>query len=124
MQSIRDTTKYCLDTLGAKEQGSWPLGVFYCQDGKSANQVMTLTKDGEFRREETCAVVWSGLVSMHTCLGSQDQKWHRTSDGAIVHDKSGLCLDITDVQSGKQVHANPCDPSRPGQKWKFDHDCP
>lgn len=121
--NIDRQTKYCLDTLGAKEQNSLPLGLYYCQNGKSANQVFTLSKNGEFRREDVCAVVWSGKVQMYTCLGSLNQKWHLNNHGQIVNDKTGLCLDKSNIEIGKQLHANNCDPSSPGQIWKFDKNC-
>lgn len=120
---MRGHVQYCFDTLGAKEAGSYPLGIFYCQNGKSANQVFTLTKSGEFRREETCAVVWSGKVHFTHCLGSSDQKWHLSEQSQIVNDKTGLCIDITGIESGKQVLAKTCDPTVPGQIWTFDKKC-
>ncbi len=123
MQSTRVTTKYCLDTLGVKEHGIFPIGMFFCQEGKSANQVFTLTKNGQFRREDSCAQVRLGKAIMTSCYDTQDQKWHLTSNGAIVNSKTGLCLDITNVESGKNVDMKECDPTRPGQKWNFAIKC-
>lgn len=124
LKSIRNgNTQMCLDTLGAKEENHYILGMFYCQGGKSANQVFTLTKSGELRRETTCAVVWSGKVHMTVCLGSSDQKWHHSTDGTLVNDKTGQCLDMTNIEVSKQMVVNPCDSSLPGQIWKFQQEC-
>lgn len=117
------TTNFCLDTLSGKEQGQIPLGVFYCQGGKSANQVFTLTNEGVLRREEACASVYNKFVYLRNCDDSSEQKWHMNSDGNFIHDSSGLCLDATDVKSGQQMKAAACDPNSSGQKWSFEKHC-
>ena len=123
---MRGTTQYCFDSLGVKEEGRYPLGLFYCQNGKSEGQVFTLTKGGEFRREDTCATVQDGTVSLTECYSNKDQKWQLRENGkahSIVHEQSGLCMDITGVESGKQVKANKCDQKVDGQKFTFGKMC-
>lgn len=112
-----------MDTLGGKEQGQIELGIFYCQNGKSANQVFTLTNNGILRREESCASVYNYFVYLRACDDSSELKWHTNSDGNIVHDSSGLCLDVTSVKSGHQMKVANCDASLPGQKWTFEKSC-
>ncbi len=115
-------TTLCFDTLGKDEKGRIDMGVFYCQGGASANQVFSLSKKDELRREELCC---SGnknpgsIVIMEPCWGKPNQKWTHTKNGAIVNKDSGLCIDITDVKNGENPKLNECKPDKSGQMWEF-----
>lgn len=45
------------------------------------------------------------------------------SYGGIVHDESGLCLDIEGVKVSKGVHVATCDPTVETQHWSFQYAC-
>jgi hypothetical protein len=100
-------SSFCLDTLGKDEKTSFSLGVFFCQGGTSANQVFSLSKADELRREDLCS---SGAgkegsdVQMVPCYGDKMHKWtHSKKSSSIVHKESGLCLDVTNVKNGEYV---------------------
>ena len=45
------------------------------------------------------------------------------SFGGIVHDKTGLCLDLAGVKIGKIVNVAVCNPESKTQRWKFEKYC-
>jgi hypothetical protein len=47
-------------------------------------------------------------------------KWKHTQGGTIMHVKTGLCIDATDVKNGQNTKMETCDESKPGQKWEFE----
>ena len=74
------STNLCLDTLGKDEKSSIPLAVYPCQNGVSANQYLSLSKDDRLRREDTCAVTSDSVkISLSSCSYSdQKQRWKHT----------------------------------------------
>ncbi|CAF0715034.1 unnamed protein product [Brachionus calyciflorus] len=116
-------SSFCLDTLGKDEKKNIELGVFFCQNGASANQVFSLSNSDELRREDVCCVGQSSagsVVRLVYCNGMASQKWiHDRQSGAVVHKSSGLCLDVTDVKNGELAKLENCNKNRPGQIWQF-----
>jgi polypeptide N-acetylgalactosaminyltransferase len=118
------SSSFCLDTLGKDEKGAINLGIYYCQGGVSANQVFSLSKDNQLRREDLCCIGNNSpgyVVTMTHCSGSSNEKWSHKQSGQIVHSSSGLCLDITGVKNGEFPKLQHCDESKPGQIWEFRH---
>ncbi|CAF1553477.1 unnamed protein product [Rotaria magnacalcarata] len=116
------TARLCLDTLGKDEKGSIPVSVFQCQNGMSANQFYSLSKDNQLRREETCAVsVGSESLIMSSCNLSNLQHWTHEKNGTLVHYPSNLCLDVEGVANTEQVKLKPCEPNKLSQQWLFEH---
>jgi polypeptide N-acetylgalactosaminyltransferase len=117
------SSSLCLDTLGKDEKGLIDLGVYFCQGGVSANQVFSLSKKNELRREDLCcygASTRGSVVKMQMCYNSDLQHWtHSKETKAIVHTKSGLCLDVTDVKNGEFAKLDECNANKPGQMWEF-----
>lgn len=117
------SSSFCLDTLGKDEHSAIQLGVYFCQGGVSANQVFSLSKNDELRREDLCCTGSSEgqSIYMHSCsVDSTNQKWkHDRTTGQIKHSKSGLCLDVTGVKNSEYPVLNRCDEDKPGQKWEF-----
>lgn len=112
----------CFDTLGKDEKGRIDLGVFFCQGGASANQVFSLSKTYELRREDLCCTghrTAGSPVIMEPCWGKSSQKWNHTKNNAIVHAETGMCIDVTDVKNNEVARLNPCNDNKPGQKWEF-----
>jgi polypeptide N-acetylgalactosaminyltransferase len=112
----------CLDTLGKDEKGSLPLGIFFCQNGVSANQVFSWSKSYELRREDLCCAGQNSpgsQIIMYHCSGNTNERWNHTKSGHIVHINTGLCLDVTDVKNGEHPKLNHCNSNRPGQNWEF-----
>ncbi len=77
LQVRNPTTRLCLDTLGKDEKGTIPLAVYSCQNGVSANQYLSLSKDDRLRREDACSVTMdSTSVVLTSCsFADQKQKW-------------------------------------------------
>lgn len=71
------STKFCLDTLGKDEKSSIPISIYSCQNGVSANQYFSLTKDDRLRREDVCSISSdSSTVTLTNCnYGDRNQKW-------------------------------------------------
>lgn len=115
-------SSFCLDTLGKDEKGSIQLGVYFCQGGVSANQVFSLSKSDELRREDLCVLSYGSagsVVMMNHCSGNGNEKWKHSKAGPIIHTESGLCLDVTDVKNGEFAKVNTCNPQKSGQMWEF-----
>lgn len=70
-------TRLCLDTLGKDEKGTIPLSLYSCQNGVSANQYFSLSKNDELRREDTCAISTDSvsMVLSHCAYSNSNQKW-------------------------------------------------
>ena len=98
------------------------LGIYFCQGGVSANQVFSLSKKDELRREDLCVISHGtpgAVATMNQCTGRSSEKWRHQKGGQIVHIESGLCLDITDVKNGEYAKVNKCNPNKPGQLFEF-----
>ena len=112
----------CFDTLGKDEKGQVDMGVFFCQGGGSANQVFSLSKKDELRREELCCTgnkTPGSLVLMEPCWGKSNQKWKHKKGDAIVNVESGLCIDVTNVKNNEIAKLEVCKLNKPGQLWEF-----
>ncbi|CAF1122170.1 unnamed protein product [Adineta ricciae] len=116
-------TRLCLDTLGKDEKGSIPLAVYSCQNGASANQYLSLTKNHQLRREDTCSVTLdsSSIVLSGCDFGNQEQTWTHEKNGTLVHHPSKLCLDVEGLSNNDQVKLKPCEADKQSQKWLFEH---
>ncbi|XP_064614409.1 probable N-acetylgalactosaminyltransferase 9 isoform X1 [Liolophura sinensis] len=115
----------CLDTLQKDEKTVFDMGLFSCQSGASANQVLSWSLNNEIRREESCLDAAGGdgsRVKLMPCHGAGgNQKWeHDKIDGTVKHE-NGLCLDRADQKSGGFVLLKTCSPNSPSQKWAFEH---
>ncbi|VDM42902.1 unnamed protein product [Toxocara canis] len=114
----------CVDTLQRDEKSVITLGVFPCQTTGSSAQVFSLTNDGAFRREITCATVLrdredgpKGTVRMLPC-GDSNDKWS-FENGQMRHERSGLCLDVEGLKASDDITARKCAPEKASQKWVF-----
>ena len=135
-------SQLCLDTLGKDEKKPIDLGVFFCQNRQSSNQVclynwlnnknksfysisivkvFSFSKNFELRREDLCCTggTEGTKVGMYDCTSSSNQKWQHKKGGPIVHVNTGLCLDVTKIKSGDLPVLNECNPNRLGQNWEF-----
>ncbi|CAF3344107.1 unnamed protein product [Rotaria socialis] len=116
------TAQLCLDTLGKDEKGTIPVSVFQCQNGASANQFYSLSKENQLRREETCAVTMaSQSLVMGSCRLGNEQHWTHEQNGTLVHHPSNLCLDVDGVAHTEEVKLKPCEPNKLSQQWLFEH---
>lgn len=135
----------CLDILNRDEEKSNPLGLYSCttRDEESyTNQVFSLMRSGEIRREETCASIKQrksatnrsyGVVQMAKCidvdLASEEnlirtkrekkrQQWtHLGPDEWIKNVGTKECLSTKGAASGDDVVLSKCDSEDPNQKW-------
>lgn len=115
----------CLDTLNKDEKQEFELGIYFCQGGKSAAEVFSLSREDELRREENCADTTGTAgrpVMLRHCHGHHgNQEWkHDRWTGTMTHTASRLCLDRADIKSGGSVVVNPCS-GADSQKWEFEH---
>lgn len=98
------------------------VSVYFCQGGASANQVFSLSRTYQLRREEVCSIGFDGGVRLVMCTDSPDQKWsYSTETKVLTHVNTGLCVDTTGVKNGERVKLNKCMPNTPGQIWEFQH---
>ncbi|CAL1528786.1 unnamed protein product [Lymnaea stagnalis] len=114
----------CLDTLQKDEKSVFDMGMFHCQNGGSASQVMSLTRTDDLRREEGCLEASgedNSHVSLRPCHNIPSQKWiHDKTKSTIVHKSSGKCLDTGGYKSGETVVINTCN-DKESQKWTMQH---
>lgn len=70
-------TSLCLDTLGKDESANIPVAIYSCQNGVSANQYFSLSKNDELRREDACCIsTGSPVVSLADCdFAGANHKW-------------------------------------------------
>lgn len=130
----------CLDTLNENEEKSYPLGVFHCEQrlaNQYTNQFLTLTNDGELRRDESCATATGdkeGNVKMDKCTivefglkksretmahEKKKQKWKHLKGGWIVNVGTNLCLTTKKLKSMSKIKLTKCNSYDPYQKWRF-----
>ena len=75
------------------------MSLYFCQNGASMNQMFSLTKTGQLRRESFCAFgsnVEGSILKMRSCsnYGVQSEKWTHSNDGLIVNSESGKYIHI------------------------------
>ncbi|XP_046573297.1 probable N-acetylgalactosaminyltransferase 9 [Haliotis rubra] len=114
----------CLDTLGREDKIEYDLGVFSCQHGASANELFSLSKTNELRREEVCLDSQGddgSVARMMLCFKkTPGMKWkYDVVQGTIIQEKSGKCLDRAKLTAGGTVIVNPCN-GGDSQKWTFE----
>ncbi|XP_046350020.1 probable N-acetylgalactosaminyltransferase 9 [Haliotis rufescens] len=119
------SSNLCLDTLQKDEKSSFDMGLFSCQNGVSANQILSISMKDELRREEGCLLssgVAGQAVRLTGCTGNPETlKWkHNKKDGTIIHVKSGMCLDKAKLKNDDAVIVNACN-GDDSQKWTFEH---
>lgn len=137
-------TGLCLDILNKDEERSNPLGLYSCgerEESSYTNQVFSLMKSGELRREETCATIrqrkiGSGshqVVEISKCveveLASQEslsrakkdkkrQSWIHSGPGEWIKNIGTKdCLTTKGAQSGDDISISKCDSKDPHQRW-------
>lgn len=129
----------CLDILNRNEEKTEPLGVFSCSprgEDSWTNQVFSLTKSGELRREETCAIanLSSGKVEMGKCidldivkqkkkkvayLRKKKQLWIHEKGGQIINMATKECMTAKKLESMDDIKLEPCDKNDLSQIWWF-----
>lgn len=137
-------TNLCLDILNRDEEKTNPLGVYSCSKtdlNSTTNQVLSFTKSGEIRREETCATLNdSQYVDMGKCininLAAKDrvkvvkrkklkQLWSYDQITSQIRNRySNECLSTRNLSSGDDVIVEPCDPKDSHQKWTLQNYAP
>jgi hypothetical protein len=116
-----------LDTLG-KEKPYEKVGLFYCQTKGSNNQLFSLTKTNNLRKEDFClAPKYTKKLKMHTnfvylvnCPNHKDfsLEWkYFYKNKTFVHLKSGLCLDGNNSNNNENPILNNCNLQNPNQIW-------
>lgn len=80
--------------MGQNEEFQINLGIYFCQNGASMNQVFSLTKTGQLRREKFCIIgssVEGSIVKMRTCSEYQvlSEQWSHMREGPIMNKESG-----------------------------------
>ncbi|KAK3852462.1 hypothetical protein Pcinc_040953 [Petrolisthes cinctipes] len=120
----------CFDNLQRNEKTPYNMGLYNCHNFLSSSQYMSLSKNGELRREEMCAEIptyFSGnteKVRMSRCHGRRgNQEWYLTQQGQLIHKVTNKCLDRADKQSMDDVVVSDCTNSWT-QQWWFDHYAP
>ncbi|CAB3402188.1 unnamed protein product [Caenorhabditis bovis] len=112
--------RMCTDTLQRDEKRAYLLGIFYCQGKGSPSQLMSLSKEGNLRRETSCAFVEGNHVRMRTCSkkSTVNEKW-TFENQMLRNEKTGKCLTTADIKSGDDIIVSDCDENDEHQKWNF-----
>ncbi|KAK3762295.1 hypothetical protein RRG08_006040 [Elysia crispata] len=114
----------CLDTLQKDEKTIFDMGMFHCQSGGSASQVISLSNKNQLRREEACLDASGGdgsHISLRPCTESASMIWvHFKTNGTIVNKYTGKCLDVGKENSGGYPVINECKGSD-SQKWTIQY---
>lgn len=115
----------CLDTLQKDEKTEFNMGLYSCQNGASANQVLSLSMNDEFRREEGCLDSLGGdgdKLTLKQChYNKATMKWkHNKEKNKMVHVQSGMCMDTAGQQNSGEVMLKPCR-DVDSQIWTFEH---
>ena len=111
----------CLDTLG--EHYLSKVGVYPCIES-SENQLFSFTNTDQIRLNDFCFSADNTAspghnLKMASCSSAENQKWSHTKGGPIVNRKTGLCIDITDVNTHGMAKLEKCDSNKLGQKWTW-----
>ena len=132
---MKEGAQLCLDTLQRKEEGGQNLGVFACQSGGSASQVLSLTPQGQLRRELVCADASRPYAAVKDALSTTvalshcdletvaaNHKWRHDRDKKqLVHEPTGWCLDAEALKNGDDVRIRACVDGKASQAWEFEH---
>ncbi|GFR78267.1 polypeptide N-acetylgalactosaminyltransferase [Elysia marginata] len=114
----------CLDTLQKDEKTVFDMGMFHCQSGGSASQVISLSNKDQLRREEACLDAPGGdgsRLSLRPCTEAKTMEWiHFKNNGTIVNKLTHKCLDIGKGTSGGYPIMNSCN-GKDSQKWTMQH---
>ena len=108
------------------------------EESSYTNQVFSLTRSGEIRREETCAGVTDygqDSVQMNKCVelenadperirmtqrNKQKQTWRHERHGGLIRNAfDNQCLSTKGLTSGDDAQVRPCDSADPHQKWSL-----
>ena len=91
-------TKLCIDVMGGDEHHPFQQGVYFCQEGKSSNQVYSLSLHGEIRREEGCLEATDGRVMYNShCHRGPNQLWDYSTVSRVLQDDHGMsCYNTVD----------------------------
>lgn len=115
-------SQFCLDTLQKDENSPIPLFLYQCQGGGSSAQVLSLSKQGQLRREISCATAEAANkeVRLRSCdANDKNQQWTLGKDGLMRNLGSDLCLDASGAKNSDPVPLANCDASKVTQKWEF-----
>ncbi|CAB3371966.1 Hypothetical predicted protein [Cloeon dipterum] len=121
------TPNFCFDNLNHDSDSNYNLGIYGCHNTLETNQLYSLSKKGELRREFNCvqapatkslSVEKATLVPCHDLLGNQEWEWNKR--GQLKHKASGKCIDIENVHSEEDVKVAPCSDSK-FQIFQFEH---
>jgi hypothetical protein len=58
---------------------------------------------------KSIAYMWNMVVVIILCL----------QNGALVHEKTGMCLDVDGIASGDDIYLRPCVDKKATQQWNF-----
>ncbi|KAK7109707.1 probable N-acetylgalactosaminyltransferase 9 isoform X2 [Littorina saxatilis] len=119
------SSNLCMDTLQKDEKMVFDMGLYSCQNGASANQVLSLSYKDELRREEGC--LDSGgkdgdKLTLRQCNQAKaTMKWkHDKKKNKIIHEQSGLCVDVNGEKNDGHPMLKPCKDTD-SQIWTFEH---
>ncbi|XP_065337647.1 polypeptide N-acetylgalactosaminyltransferase 1 isoform X1 [Cloeon dipterum] len=121
------TPNFCFDNLNHDSDSNYNLGIYGCHNNLETNQLYSLSKKGELRREFNCvqapatkslSVEKAMLVPCHDLQGNQEWEWNKR--GQLKHKASGKCIDIENVHSEEDVKVAPCSDSK-FQVFQFEH---
>ncbi|CAO4369587.1 unnamed protein product [Caenorhabditis nigoni] len=120
LHTVVSGTRMCTDTLQRDEKMSQLLGVFHCQGRGSSPQLMSLSKEGYLRRENTCAAEENGNVRMKACSkrAQFNERWAYEKQ-MLRNLKSGNCLSTANLKAGDDAIVVECDENDAHQKWNF-----
>lgn len=110
----------CFDTLQKNEDSPYELGVYPCHLKTSASQFFAFSKQGELRRESSCAEVIGSNVTMVKCDGSPKQKWLYTPEGYLQHVVTSRCASSYTTSFQGAVKAEFCDSNRAHLSWEWE----
>ncbi|CAI5445490.1 unnamed protein product [Caenorhabditis angaria] len=120
MTQVKDS-RMCIDTLQKDEKHSNLLGVFPCQGKGSASQLMSLSKEGNLRRETTCASVENDKnVRMKICARDAKHNDEWVYENSLLRNvRSNRCLSTAQLKASDDIIVTECDENDPHQNWKF-----
>lgn len=137
-------TNLCLDILNRDEEKSNPLGVYTCSFtdlNSTTNQVLSFTKSGEIRREETCATLSDSFyVDMAKCINvklsapekvkimkrkKSKQLWSYDENSKTIKNRyNNQCLSTRNLSSGDDIIIETCNTNDLHQKWTLQNYTP
>ncbi|KAF3908085.1 hypothetical protein ABW21_db0205750 [Orbilia brochopaga] len=110
----------CIDVFGATVLPNNPIVLYTCgprwnQDRKSGKYCLDTSPTGRF------GVSFLNVVLNPCQEGSATQKWTTYSNGNIVNDATGFCVDInaSEYKDGSKLLAYPCGQTQANQVWNL-----